>query len=236
MSAAAADVVTSNRGDHTLKYWATDVAGNPSSPVSADFVVFSATGIRLSSTAATISAGQTLRIAGSVDPSSAPVPLLGRKMRLQRYVGGAWISGGVPDVGLWGGGGFYFYVKPMDNAMYRVIVAPGSGLLPGASANARVKVRAVLSTPSITSYARANVYFSATGTSVPHVASFVVSWYRVSSTGRLSLYGSPRSVTASAGRWTLRNKLPRGRWAVRAAHSDSNHILSYSPYRVFTVH
>ena len=222
-------------GTHQLVYWATDVAGNPSAVETRSFTIFATTDIRLSASATTVTAGQAVRLTGSINLASALDPVAGQRLRLQRRSGTAWVSAGVADAVATSDGAFAFSVKPTQNTGYRAIVAPGSGLLPGTSGAVTVHVRAVLSTPKVPSNASANQYFSATGSTSPNVTFVLVSWYRVSRAGKLTAYGRAARVWVKSNHWSLRKRLAPGRWAVRATHMDWNHAWSSSAARVFRV-
>ncbi len=219
-----------------LVYWATDAVGNSGAHRAATFTVYANTKMAAAATPV-IFAGSTAHVTGSINLASALVlPVTGQHLRLQRLSGASWVWAGVTDALATSGGAFTFPVKPTLNTTYRAIVAPGSGLLPGTSNAATVRVRAVLATPKVPSYVYASRYFSAMGSTSAHVTFVMVSWYHVSSSGKLSAYGPAKRVSVSVGRWSLRKKLARGRWAVRAVHSDADHAWSASAFRTFRAH
>ena len=220
-------------GTHTLHYWAEDASGNESVHVTKSIALHNMTLVRLATGNVTIWSGVTFRIAGRIDPLATPGSVTGKKMRLQRWTGSAWVSAGVADAPLASNYTFSFGPKPTSSTTYRVIAVTSTGLLPGNSSSVRASVKAILGTPVAPSYVHRYVTFTVKGSVDPHnIGSVVVRWYRVSSTGARSAYGSPKTVAvSSAGTWSTKKKLPKGRFAVRVTHWDSTHANSSSGYR-----
>jgi hypothetical protein len=227
-------------GSHTITYWAIDKAGNSSTPVSAAFVVDPGTLVYISNKSRTVSAGAWVTIKGHIDAASAAVKPLGQFVVAQRLTATGWVSAGVADSPLWINGSYEFArIKVTRNTTFRVSTRPGSLLVLGHSKPLVLGAKAVLSTPKLSKpVPTAKKTFRVSGTVYPaHASTVVVSWYKVNSRGRRTLYSTPTTLAlSSAGTWSQSKKLAHGRWAVKVTHADADHVSASSAYRTFSVH
>lgn len=168
-------------------------------------------------------------------------PVAGKPVRLLSSAGaylGATTTGA--------DGGFRFNVKPSSASYYRFSFVGDAGH--GASSSALVKVtpKAYVGKPAVPSKVKRNKYFKVYADLKPKhkvgswAAKFYFERYQRLRSGK---YGWVKKKTVNAkaanrlsySRCTVRLKLAKGKWRVRAMHSDAGHATSYSGWRGFTV-
>jgi hypothetical protein len=166
-----------------------------------------------------------------IDPGAAVSGA--RLIVAQRSSGGTWSDVGQTVAA--SNGTFSFAFTPRVSGDIRVSLAATDGLKPSSAEGRRVNVVALLGKPSVSGKLRAKKSLTFKGTLAPvHRGKVRVTLER-KVRGKFRLYKAYSLYASSAGRWTLKVKLPKGDWRARAGHVDADHLQGWSSYRTFRV-
>jgi len=235
-------VVFSEPGLHTLEFYSVDRAGNAEGVNSSTFWAGPAGSISLA--VPSISPYRDARVSGTLKDASG-VPLRGRRVRIERLVGGSWsvCNTAVTDAR----GRYTWDARPAVKTMYRTSFLGDIGEAPSDSVTRTVLPMAKCATPAFrrhsTSATTGVLRFDRTyivgGALKPRhaagSASVIIRAYR----REHSKWVLKRSYTATAvadgggSRYMAKVRLPsRGSWRVRADHpADEFNAASKTDYR-----
>ncbi len=223
-------VLISAPGTHTVTFEARDLAGNVGTAV-ATAVLPTPTTLSIVGPSVPVSFSKGAILSG-VLTDTAGVPTVGSTIGLERLVGSKWlpVAGARATTGR--DGRWAISARPSSVTRYRAVFVGGGALLASGSTGALVRVGAALSVPVVTGKGRV---FSVTGKMLPaHASTVKIEVYR--SVGRgWALYRRFNAKTTAGGKYALGLTLPKGKWRVRATHSDAGHAPSSSGFREVVV-
>lgn len=231
------DITVAGLGSHTLQYWSRDAAGNVEQTQSASFSVKAATRVSASRVAAVVAYGGSAQVRAAT--YSLGSPLHSKPLKLYRsYDATGWTYvATVSPVSA-----SYSYATRIYRMTYFKWVFEGDDLHMPASASVRVAARAALSAPAVRSITYRNKMTLVSGDLRPRHDSgsrcVRILAYRYESGRwvyrRSFLFGVRDRDSYS--RYTDYIALPyKGRWRIRAYHSDAGHAPTSSVYRNVTV-
>ncbi|NTU71523.1 MAG: M6 family metalloprotease domain-containing protein [Coriobacteriia bacterium] len=228
-------VTSSTGGDHVLRFWCVDKAGNSSAAQSAAFHIVAPTAFVIPRIPSPVTMGSAMTLSARIDTAAASGPAMGAPVWLEFSNSGGW-SRATPETAYAAAdGSFSFTFVPWKSATYRLRTAPGATIREGTSSQFVLGVLARVTRPSAPRSPRANRTFSVTGSIYPvSKRSAVVKWYRVSGSTK-RFYRSQTVTVTSAGRWTAKRKLPKGYWAARVFYADTLKVTTTGAYRTFRV-
>ncbi len=219
--------------------YARDAAGNWSSRATASAQPIGVTTLALSSSATVTAYGSAAALAGDLRDTYAVVPGRSNVGVWQTTNGGAsWTQVGtaVYDTGL---ASYRLSVAPKVNTVYQMRFGGDSGNQACTSNDVTIAVRAYVGKPVAPSPVRLRAYFTVTGLLLPkHGGTTPLKFYRYVS-GRWRYYSTRYATNTSSGtatKYSLRTRLlARGRFYVKAFHSDADHAATLSTARYITV-
>jgi hypothetical protein len=210
-------------------YWSYfgDPLSTPSGPVVPSGVT--TTTIELAQPFSRVAWGQPARIAGRLACATSTVSPEGASLALQTLSGSTWVPTGA--VSVVASDGVFSFPLPAEHTERVRVVFSGTSTLAASESGCFVSdVVPVVSAPRVPTAARAKRTIVIRGGLAPaHASSVKVSLYKVSK-GKKRLWKSYYAKTSQGGAWTLKVRLAKGAWAVRANHNDSGHASATSAW------
>lgn len=229
-------------GHHVITMWSFDVAGNRETPTTMSFDVRAATALAVESTPSVVAYGKAGSITGTLTAGAYTAE--GRQVRLESSANGIDFHATSLATTTAEAGRFTFAVAPTTKTYYRVVCDEQEGYSRSVSGAIAITPKAYLTPVSVARRVRSGAYFSVSGKLMPKhtngLKSVKLTFYRYES----GKWVSRKSVTmvnkGSATTYTsysakLRFTL-KGKWRVRASHSDTGHASSYGSYRNFVIY
>jgi len=183
---------------------------------------------KLNSTAPTaVTFGKWLAISGAITSPAWYAPIAGKQVTCAYTSSAGTTRLATATVGI--DGSYAFSFRPDRGGKWTVSLVSTSSLMADDVQNIAYSVVPVLTTPKAVTAPKANKYFTLTGNVAPsHAAAIKVEVRKGSRLFKYKTY----SVTANAsGRWSLRLKLGKGDWRIRAGHVDPDHAQGWSNYK-----
>lgn len=228
-------------GDHTLRWWSVDHAGNIETAHEKTItVVLFPTTLVTTPKSATIAYGGTYYLTGRLTADGQA--LASKSIILQRLSGSTWTDTAVRATT--DGNGYYkLPLKPSGKTSYRPRFAPTSTHSGASGGYVTVTPKASVGTPVTPKTMYVSKSLTVYGSLKPrHATGHVVRIYRerwTGSTWRKYGYVSAKAANSSDGhsRYSIRMRFPaKGSWRVRAVHvADSQHAYAESAWKRVTV-
>jgi hypothetical protein len=172
--------------------------------------------------------GQALHVAGRLSSVESYAPIAGAQLTLERDMGAGWSPAATSTVGP--SGAFDFAFTPSTKGAWRVSLVATDPLTP-CSASGSFGIIAKLATPKVSGRIRAGRTLTFTGTIDPHhKAKIKIAVYRLKN-HKLKAYKTYSVYSKSSGTWSLKLKLGKGDWRIRAGHVDADHAQGWSGYK-----
>lgn len=172
-------------------------------------------------------------IAGTLAKTDPAAAVSGARLIVSQYSGSSWTT--VGETFAAANGAFSWAFVPRASGVVRVSLAATDGLKPSSAEGRRVNVIASLGKPSVSGRLRAKKTLTLKGTLAPAHRGKVRVTFDRKVRGKYKAYKAYSLYASSAGKWTLKAKLPKGDWRVRVGHADADHMQGWSSYRTLKI-
>jgi alpha-tubulin suppressor-like RCC1 family protein len=172
--------------------------------------------------------GKTLTISGALTAAEWYAPIAGKQLVCRRTSSAGTTQLATATAGA--NGAYAFSFKPDRGGSWTVSLVATQCLM--ADPIHRIySVVPVLSTPAVSGRVRANTSFTLSGSVAPGHKSKVTVDIKKMARGTLRAYKKVTVYANSSGKWTLKVKLGKADWRIRAGHTDADHTQGWSGYR-----